>query len=85
MALTNSEFTSLVGLLRRDPIAKGELKSAEISKSQLRAGFDTLNEDYEDRRLTIKGLVDTAMGITTTNTFAKKLGKAWLDWKAGGE
>ncbi len=85
MVLTNSEFASLVRFLKNDPDGKQELKNAAIIKSQLRAGFDAINDDYESRRLTVKGLIDTAMGITTTNLFAKKLGKAWLNWKFGGE
>ena len=85
MVLTNSEFTKLVGLFRQDPTAMSELKNAAITKSQLRAGFDAVNDDYEARRLTIKELIDADMGTTTTNAFAKKLGKAWLNWKTGGE
>lgn len=85
MALTNTEFGDIVRSLRSDITGKTELKSVAILKQALRAGLDAINDDYESRRLTIKGSIDTAMGITTTNAFAKKLGKAWMSWKLRGE
>lgn len=58
-----------------------EVRAANPTKDSLLAGFQALEDGYNAERLALKALIDTAMGITTTNTLAKQMEDIWMDWK----
>ena len=50
-------------------------------KASWLAGFQAIEDFWETNRATLKGNIDTAMGITTTSVLARTIGLAWLVWK----
>ena len=79
--LDNDDFKFYKRALRRDPIAKAEMILADLSKAQGKAALQAIEDDFSSRRLTIKGLMDTAAVTIFTNTMARKLGKVWMEHK----
>lgn len=82
--LTPSDYDELRRTIYTTGGGKDELKAraALPNEAQLVAAFQALEDRWENNRLTLKGDIDTALGFTTTATLAKKIGLAWLIWKA---
>ncbi len=83
MALTQSEINKCIRNLKQQ--SKTLLYGSGLSKYQVIDALTALDDDYEARRSTLKGLVDTAAGETLAGNVAKAIGKAWLTMKWGGE
>ncbi|MEE9586115.1 MAG: hypothetical protein V3W09_04365 [Nitrososphaerales archaeon] len=79
--LTNEDFTFYKHALRQDATAKTEMQSAELTKVQWKAAIQAIEDWYEADRLVVKGLMETASGVTLTNQLAKKLAKVWMKRK----
>lgn len=83
--LTNAQKFEIHKLIRQSGFGKTELTAAGVSAPKLGDAFQAVEDFWESNRPTIKSDIDAAIGFTTTNAFAKKIGKAWLAWKWGGE
>ena len=55
------------------------------NKFQTKALFQGLEDWFESERLNIKAVMEAEAGISISNTLAKKIGRAWMAWKWGGE
>ncbi len=83
--LTDAQKFEMHKLIRQINFGKTELKAAGVAAPKLGDAFQAVEDFWEANRPTLKSNIDTAIGFTTTNAFAKKIGKAWLAWKWGGE
>jgi len=83
--LDNNDFTFYKHALRNDPVAKAQRKAASLSKAQLQAAFQAVEDWFEGQRATIKGDMDAASGVTLTPVMARKIAKVWMMRKLGGE
>lgn len=78
-----SEYHDLRSALYRSGFGKEELKALPNlpSEPQLLAAFQAIETFWENNRATLKANIDSALGIPTTNALARKIGRAWLDYK----
>ena len=85
--LTNAEKFEIFKLIRQNGFGKAELKASGISAPKLGDCFQAMEDFWElpANKAAAKSAIDTAAGFSTTNAFAKKIAKAWLAWKWGGE
>jgi hypothetical protein len=83
VALPQSEINKIFAKMRG--LAKPDLCDSKLSKFQVRDAFQALDDFWETNRLTLKSNMETAIGASISNQLAKKLGKAWLAYKAEGE
>ncbi len=83
--LTKAQKFEMHKLIRQIGFGKAELKATAVSAPKLGDAFQAVEDFWATNKLTLKSDIDTAIGFTTTNAFAKKIGKAWLAWKWGGE
>lgn len=60
-------------------------ESPHLTKIQLKAGMQAIEDFWENNRATLKTDIDTAIGQNISNALAKKMGKYWLQWKWGIE
>ena len=60
-------------------------ESPVLTKAELKAAFQAIEDFWEDNRVSLKSDIDSAIGRSISNTLAKKLGKYWLQWKWGVE
>jgi hypothetical protein len=61
-----------------------DLTAAEtphLTKAQLKAAAQAVEDWYESERATVKAAIDTAVGQTISNALAKKIGKFWMQYK----
>ena len=84
MALSDLDYGEIREILYKPGCGKEELKAhpALPNKSQLKAAFQVVEDLWENNKAVVKTAIDLAMGVTTTNAEAKKIGLAWLIWKA---
>jgi hypothetical protein len=82
--LVPADFKAYAFALRSDSDARAEIVAAGLSKSQLQAAMQAIEDEWEDNEAALKTAVDTAAGVTLTNLLAKKLGKVWMQNKWGG-
>ncbi len=80
--LTNEDFTAYKRALRNDPAARAEMRALAASKPDWKAALQALEDGYSSRRLTLKGEMETASGLTLTNALAKALEDVWMKNKA---
>jgi hypothetical protein len=64
-------------------LLKGE--NPYLTKSQVKAALQAIEDWYDGQRLSVKADIDTAVGQTVGNNLAKKLGKFWMKIKWGLE
>ena len=78
-------YETLRASLYRAGEGKEELKArANLpNEAQLKAAFQACEDFWETNKATLKTNIDTALGVTTTNTEAKKIALAWLRWRVG--
>jgi hypothetical protein len=51
------------------------------NQTKILAAFQVIEDFWENNKATVKANIDTALGVTTTATEAKKIALAWLIWK----
>ena len=83
--LTSADLTAYKRAIRRDPIAKAELRALSPSKADWTAAMQGLEDWFEAERPNIKVAMQTASGLTLSNALAKKLARVWMERKFGGE
>lgn len=84
--LTNEDYGPLRKSLYRAGFGKEELKAllgGLPSEAQLLAAFQVIEDLWADNAVQIKADLEAALGRTITNALAKKIGRAWLEWKTG--
>lgn len=81
--LTNADYAELRDSVYRFGAGKEELKALGSlpSKAQVLAMFQAQEDHFVSDFATIKALIDTELGITTTNPLATKLIAGYLEWK----
>lgn len=62
-----------------------QAESPPLTKAQLKAAFQAVEDFWETNRVTLKASMDAAAGVTMSNALAKKIGKFWLKDKWGLE
>jgi hypothetical protein len=66
-----------------------QAENPTLTKAELKAGFQAIEDFWENNRIALKADIDTAMGRTPatkiSNALAKQMGKIWLQWKWGVE
>ena len=60
-------------------------ESPHLTKAELKAGFQAIENFWETNRVVLKNDIDIAIGRNISNALAKKMGKLWLQWKWGVE
>ncbi len=83
--LTGQDFVKYFRRLHSDPEAYATLKAEGISRQQLQAAMQAIEDRWEADRSGYKADADAAAGVTLTVMMAKKLAKAWMENKWGGE
>jgi len=85
MATIPQAMTAYIRAIKQDPTALSELRDKHPNVSQLRSLFQGVEDWFEipANRLAMKAAMEAEAGITITNTFAKKIGRVWmqLKWK----
>lgn len=84
--LTNTDAGEILRILYKLGVGKEELKAefgALPTKTQFKNGFQVIEDLWSDNAVTVKAAVEAALGGSMTNPLAKKIGRAWLEWKAG--
>lgn len=81
--LTTSDYKEIRATVYRLGAGKEELKalSALPNKAQLMAAFQSFENDMTAAFPGIKSNMDTALGVVTTQTLARKMFSAYLRWK----
>lgn len=84
--LTDADFTKMKHLLRNDATAKAEMSAAALSKQSWKDTLQALEDWWEAtaQQTALKSDMDTAAGVTLSNSLTKKLGKVWMQNKFGG-
>lgn len=66
-----------------------QAENPHLTKGELKAGFQAIEDWWENNRANLKDDIDTAMGRTPatkiSNALAKRMGKIWLQYKWGIE
>jgi len=75
--LTNSDLRSFANYFRRNPAAKAALLSQDLSRPELVAAFQALEDGYEAHRPTLKAAMDSAAGQTISVPLAVHIEAAW--------
>ena len=83
--ITDVEAAKLRQKLHREHIDLMLAESPPLTKVQYTAAIQAIEDWYESERITVKGLIDTAVGTTISNSLAKKIGKFWMKTKWGNE
>ena len=60
-------------------------ESPHLTKIQLKAAAQAVEDWYESERVNVKAAIDTAVGQSISNALAKKIGKFWMQYKWGIE
>ena len=81
--LNDQDYGQIREALYRKGVGKEELKALGSlpSKAQLKAAFQSMENDTVASFSSVKSNMDTALGVTTTTTLAQKLYAAYLRWK----
>jgi len=81
--LTSANVGELWNILYQRGAGKDELKAhaALPNQAKILAAFQVIEDFWENNKATVKANIDTALGVTTTATEAKKIALAWLVWK----
>lgn len=75
----------VIKTLQRANIGMQELKKEGISKTSLIAAIQAIDNVWETNSAALKAKMDVAAGMTLANSFARKISKAWMLEKLGGE
>lgn len=76
--LTNADFYFYKHYMLQSQTARDELASASLSKQQWKDILQAIEDWYTADRLTVKGDMDTAAGVTLSNPLAKEFEKAYV-------
>lgn len=81
--LTPQDYGEIRLAVYRLGVGKEELKAlpALPDKAHLLAAFQSFEDDMTTAFPGIKSNMDTALGVTTTQTLARKMFAAYLRWK----
>lgn len=85
MATIPANVTPVIQALRRDPAGWAALRAESPSKQQLRSLVQGMENFFEANRAAMKAAMEAEAGITITQAFARKIGRAWMQLKFGGE
>ena len=82
--LTDDQITIMWRSIFQIGSGKSNFKGANpsLSGEDLKDTFQAIEDFWETNKITLKGQMDTAAGVTLTNNQAKVLGRAWLMLKA---
>ena len=84
--LTDQDSGEILRILYQNGVGKEELKAQFAtlpSKSQFKNAFQVIESLWSDNAATVKSDVETALGGSVTGALAKKIGRAYLEWKMG--
>ena len=83
--LTDSDSGEIRKALYAAGQGKEELKALPNlpNEAQLKAAFQAIEDFWTNNAATLKTNMETALGRTITATLARKIGRAWLEWKTG--
>jgi hypothetical protein len=81
--LTSADYKELRRMLYRFGEGKEDLKALPNlpSEAQLLACFQAIEDKWVADQTTYKGLMETALNRTITNTLARLIGKSYLYWR----
>lgn len=85
MAIISNNVSAYIAALRSDPAAWTALRAANPSKQQLRALIQGLENWFEVNRANAKAAMEAEAGITIPPLLARKIARAWMQIKFGGE
>lgn len=83
--LTNDDYGQIRESLYKASFGKEELKALPNlpSEAQLKAAFQAIEDFWANNAATLKTNMETALGRSITAALARKIGRAWLEWKTG--
>lgn len=79
--LTDTECTYFRHDLHREALDLQQAESPHLTKAQLKAGFQAIEDFWEANRATLKSSMVAAIGQNISNALARKMGKFWLRHK----
>lgn len=83
--LSDTVLATMRQKLHGDGLALLQAESPPLSKAEIKAAVQAIEDYWETNRANIKANIDAAVGRTISVALAKKLGKYWLQYKWGLE
>lgn len=83
--LTDVQCTKFRHKLHDEALELQQAELPHLTKAELKAGFQAIEDFWETNRATLKSDIDTAVGQNISIALAKKMGKFWLQYKWGVE
>jgi hypothetical protein len=83
--INNDDYGQMRRSVYRAGQGKEELKALAglPNKTELRAAFQVFENFWTNNAAQLKSDLETALGRSITNALARKIGRAWLEWKLG--
>jgi succinylarginine dihydrolase len=83
--LGNDDYGQIRESLYKAGFGKEELKALPNlpNEAQLKAAFQVMEDLWTNNAATVKTNIETALGRSITAALARKIGRAWLEWKTG--
>jgi hypothetical protein len=83
--LANDDYGKLRKSLYTAGQGKEELKALPNlpNETQLKGAFQAIEDFWANNAATLKANIEAALGRTISATLARKIGRAWLEWKTG--
>ena len=79
--LTDIQCTTFRHFLHADGLDLLQAESPHLTKDELKAGFQAIEDFWESNRAALRNAVVTAIGQNISDALLKKMGKFWLQWK----
>ena len=83
--LTGGDFTIYKKFIRRDPVARAEMRTATPAKSDWYAMMQAIEDYFEMGRAVRKVAAEKASGLKISDTLWQKLEKVWMSQKHRSE
>ena len=83
--LTDEKNAEFRRMLHREALDLLQAESPPLTKPELKAGFQAIEDFWEASRVSLKADMVSAIGKNISSSLAKKMGRFWLQHKWGLE